>query len=204
MGDVLVGDFAEFFRAVAGYFAKLLVGAQPVTVGGNVSDPDGSLLEGGTETLFAFAQCSLKRGRALQDFVHVQMSLTFLEIGKKRLVATDSFYRGLQTCTNRRFDQIAAGAGAVRLANHFGRFVLAENQDLGLGKGITNEARGLEAVEVRHADVHDDDIWFKLLGLSDGVPAVNGIAANVEVLRLRKKRAYTTAHNFMVVRNENA
>jgi hypothetical protein len=79
--------------------------------------------------------------------------------------------------------------------------VLAENQDLGLGKGVTNEAGGLQAVEVGHADVHDDDIWSKLLGLSDGVPAIDGVPANVEVLRFRKKGAYATAHNFMVVRD---
>ena len=56
--------------------------------------------------------------------------------------------------------------------------VLADDDDFCLGQLPPNDARGLQAVHARHADVHEDDVGAELSIFFDGGHAAGGLTAN--------------------------
>jgi hypothetical protein len=60
-------------------------------------------------------------------------------------------------------------------------------------------AGGLDAVQLGHRDVHDDDVGLQLLGQPDGFPAVAGLAGDLHVgLRLQDHPKAVTDHGVIV------
>ena len=64
--------------------------------------------------------------------------------------------------------------------------------------------RGLDAVELGHADVHQDDVGLQPLGLLDGVEAVGGLADDLEVVLGVEDHAEPGAHERLVVGDQQA
>jgi len=80
------------------------------------------------------------------------------------------------------FEQKAAGAGTDRLIDVLVEVEGREDQHLGRRVGAGEQAPGgFQAVQNRHADVHQDEVGRKLSYLGERVAAVVGLADDVEV-----------------------
>jgi hypothetical protein len=79
--------------------------------------------------------------------------------------------------------------------------VLTQNEHFSAWKRGTDQASSFQPVEIRHADVHDDDVGLKLIGLREAIVAVDGFPTNLKVRASREKRANAATHNFMIVHN---
>ena len=65
---------------------------------------------------------------------------------------------GEQIPGNGCLDDVAARTGIQSLPHHFRGIVLTKNQDIRDGENATDFAGGFEAIEPRHADVHDHQV----------------------------------------------
>ena len=61
-------------------------------------------------------------------------------------------------------DQVAAGAGPDGVGEHLLVGVHGEHHDLDVGQLAADLAGGLDAVELGHRDVHEDDVGLELVG----------------------------------------
>jgi hypothetical protein len=77
--------------------------------------------------------------------------------------------------------------------------VLREDQYLCGGKSAADYPRGFQTVQVRHADVHDDQVRTKQPGLFYGILAIHGFAANFAIPARRQQRANASADYLMIV-----
>ena len=83
-------------------------------------------------------------------------------------------------CPGGALDQVGEAAGLLGLLLQ-GRALEGGEQDhLGGGAGVLDQAGGVEAAEDRHAQVHQDHVGLQLLGQRDRVGAVGGLAGHVE------------------------
>ena len=57
-----------------------------------------------------------------------------------------------------------------------------QHHDLDLGQGRADLPGGLDAVDLGHRDVHQDDLGPQLVGQADGLLAVTGLTDHVEAL----------------------
>jgi len=80
---------------------------------------------------------------------------------------------------------------------------LAEDQHSRFRQNAPNFAGRVEAIQVRHADVHDDDIRFQLFGFFDSVPAVNRFATNFPSASALQQNTNALTDIFMVIRDED-
>ena len=72
-----------------------------------------------------------------------------------------------------------------------------------LGKAAANHARRFQTIQVRHADVHDDQVRTKLMGLFHGILPVHGFPANLAILARRQQRANAPADYLVIVCDQN-
>src|SRR5205823_13971547 len=70
-------------------------------------------------------------------------------------------------------------------------------------KTAPDHAGSFQPIEVGHADVHDDQVRMKLVGLFHGILSIHCFAANLAVLSCREQRANTPADYLMIVRDQN-
>ena len=66
-----------------------------------------------------------------------------------------------------------------------------------------DEPRRLDAVQLRHGDVHHDDVGPEETRLSDGVASVGGLADDFEVLLLAEEGPEPLADDPVVVHQED-
>jgi hypothetical protein len=108
-------------------------------------------------------------------------------------------YRGHQIVGHGIFQQIAAGAGAQDLA-HVDRVLVHAQGDHANVRIVGREAAGgFDAVELRHGDIHDDDIGPQAGGEFDGFAAVAGFAHNFEVGLGAQNHAEALPHYGVIV-----
>ena len=69
------------------------------------------------------------------------------------------------------FEKEAAGSGTHRLVDVLVQVEGGQDQYTRLRSGCLQAACCFDAIEFRHADVHDDDVWFQLAGVQPLVPA---------------------------------
>src|SRR5579859_1664702 len=203
IGDVLEFEFEELLLGVADDVAKFLIYAKPAPIRGNMGDAYGGLLEGSAEAFFTFVQSELEGGAALQNFLGI-VNGPIGVAGDEGLVPRSQLNSHFEILGDGGFQDVAARAGGGRLANHFLTFVLAEDEHLSIGKGGADQAGGLQAVEVRHADVHHHDVGLKAFCECDGVVAVSGFTADFKTGSGGDQGAHASADDFMVVYNKNA
>src|SRR6266849_7547455 len=121
--------------------------------------------------------------------------------GEKSSVTGDGFDCGDQITVSVGLENVAARAGLDDVANKLIGEVHREDEDAGLGKGFVDAARGFEAVEVRHADVHDDDVRLELLDEGDRLAAGFGFGADFPAL-LGGQQAFEAAADDVVIIND--
>jgi hypothetical protein len=79
----------------------------------------------------------------------------------------------------------------------------AEHDDGDFGIGLGDLKSGFNAVEIGHADVHDDYIGLQGFCEGDGFSAVVGFAHNREIGLLLDEETQTTADEFVIVGKED-
>jgi CheY-like chemotaxis protein len=120
------------------------------------------------------------------------------------LVAADSFQRREKVFRVRRLYNISQSTCTERLRGHLRRFVLAQDDCLGLRKYAANFPSGLKAIQIRHAEIHEHEIWQQHFCLLYRIATVYGLAANVEVSLRQQERPHTSSHYFVVIHYENS
>ena len=65
-------------------------------------------------------------------------------------------------------------------------------------------ARGLDAVQLRHGDVHDDHVGMQFLGQLHGFAAVAGLAHDLHVGLRGEDHAEALAHQRVIVGEQNS
>ena len=91
-----------------------------------------------------------------------------------------------------------------RLVDVFVEVEGREDQDPGGGIGREDAPGGLEAVELRHADVHQDDGRVKALRLAHCLEPVARLGHHLDVLLAGQQHAEPGAHHRLVVGDEHA
>src|SRR6185436_12254886 len=79
-----------------------------------------------------------------------------------------------------------------------------QDQDFGRGQCLADLPRRLEAVQVRHADVQDDDVGTQPLRLVARFAPVDGLADELPALLRLEQRAQALADDLVVVGDEDA
>ena len=77
-----------------------------------------------------------------------------------------------------------------------------EHDHAGLAAGRLHLTAGLDTVAVRHGHVHEDDVGKELLGQSDGLDAVLGLAHDVETLFEHRSTQPLAEHLVVVGKHE--
>ena len=103
-----------------------------------------------------------------------------------------------------RLEQVGAGAGLEDQAHDLFGLIGGEDEHLGLWKQALELAGGIEAIQVRHPDIHDDDVGLELFGLCDGFTAGGGLAADFPTGMDLDEVAETASDDFVIVGEEDS
>src|SRR5215469_14452943 len=102
-------------------------------------------------------------------------------------------------------EQEAAGAGAQRLVHVVVQVEGGQNQDPGRAvAGRRDLPGGLQAVEHRHADIHEDDVGAQLSDPGDGLLPVDGLADHLDVGLGVEQDGKARPHHALVVGHDHA
>src|SRR6267154_365610 len=101
-----------------------------------------------------------------------------------------------------RLQDIAASAGAEGATHQFGRGMQREQQNLGVRQHVANNACGLQAIQTRHGDVHDDNFRFYAFGKPDSFLAVLCFAAKFPLGKSMEYALNTAANHGVVIDND--
>jgi hypothetical protein len=82
--------------------------------------------------------------------------------------------------------------------------MLAKNQDIDCGESAPDFTGGFEAVENRHADIHDDKVGSETAGSFDGVAAIARFATDFDIRPGFQERSNASAHQFVIVGDKNS
>ncbi len=74
-----------------------------------------------------------------------------------------------------------------------------QNHRFGIGQQLSYLSHRVQTIQVRHGDVHDDDVRLVLLGFGDGFPAGGGFRADFPFRTGRQHRPDASANNLVVV-----
>ena len=64
--------------------------------------------------------------------------------------------------------------------------------------------RSFKTIQPRHADVHDDQVWFQLASFFDGILPINGFASDLSSCLIGEKRTHTAPNDFVIVNYQQA
>jgi len=119
-------------------------------------------------------------------------------------VAADSFQRREKVFRVRRLYNISQCACTERLRGHLRRFVLAQDDYLGLRKYAADFPGGLKAIQIRHAEIHENEIWQQHFCLLYRIATVYGLTTDVEVSLRQQERPHPSSYYFVVIHYENS
>jgi hypothetical protein len=95
------------------------------------------------------------------------------------LVPADFLQRSKKIFRVRGLYNVSQGACTERLRGHLRRFVLAQDDYLGLWKYAADFPSGLKTIQIRHAEIHKNKIGQQHFGLLYRVATVDGLATHV-------------------------
>ena len=102
------------------------------------------------------------------------------------------------------FKKIALGAGFQCAQDVAFIRMHAEHDDGDLRIGLGDLKGGFDAVEIGHADVHDDHVGLQGFCEGDGFAAVVGFADHREIGLLLDQETQAAAHELVIVGEEDA
>ena len=124
---------------------------------------------------------------------------------EQRLAVGDDPDAGDQLLGGRVLEQEAAGAGAQGLVDVLVEVEGRQDQHPDLARALGHHlARGLEPVEVGHADVHEHDVGPQRARRAHRLGAVLGLAHHLDVLLGVEDHAEAGAHEGLVVGEQDA
>ena len=100
-------------------------------------------------------------------------------------------------------DEEAAGARLHGLVDVLVEVEGREDEDVGGALVVQEPARGLQAVELGHADVHEHDVGLVLADARERLSAVGGLGDDLDVLLGVEDHAEAAAHECLVVGDED-
>jgi hypothetical protein len=80
-----------------------------------------------------------------------------------------------------------------------GVLVLAEYQHTAIGTVLEHTAGSFYAIEMRHGDIHDDDIRPDASGLADGVQTIGRHIHHLDILASVKQGPEAVPYDSMIV-----
>jgi hypothetical protein len=98
-----------------------------------------------------------------------------------------------------RLYNVAQSACTEGLRGHLRSFVLAQNDYFGLGKHAPDFTRGFKPIQIRHAEIHEDEIGEQHFCLLYCIQAVYGFATHIEVSLGQQKRPHPSSYDFVVI-----
>jgi hypothetical protein len=122
---------------------------------------------------------------------------------EKHPLALQGFYCGHQIASRVRFKHESAGPRIKRLTNYLIGIGDGQHYDFELRVVLQQLAGRIQAIEVWHAYVHDDDIGLQLLGHLNGLAPIGCLSANFPPFVLLEQRAQASAHDFVIIGQQN-
>ena len=98
-----------------------------------------------------------------------------------------------------RLYDVSQSACAEGLRGHLRSFVLAQNDYFGLRKHATDFPRGFKAIQIRHAEIHEDEIGQQHFCLLYCIQAVYSLATHIEVSLGHQERPHPSSYDFVVI-----
>ena len=95
-------------------------------------------------------------------------------------------------------------AGLQHVACKFFRTMHRQHQHFGVGRVFEDLPGGIEAVQLRQAQIHHDDVGPKSPALFDRVAPCRGLAADFPAFLAFKERADASPHDRVIVNDEDA
>src|ERR1700683_780365 len=126
--------------------------------------------------------------------------------GQERLAGGDGAYRGQQFLKRAALQREPARPGAQRLEDVLVQVERGEDEDPGAGTTASfgkNLPRGLDPVQHRHPDVHDDDGRGEAGRELDRLPAVGRLADDLQVVLGVDQRGERGTEQRLVVHDQN-
>ncbi len=80
----------------------------------------------------------------------------------------------------------------------------AQGDHAGVRRGRRQAARGFDAVQLRHGDVHDHDVGLQAFGQFHGFAAVAGLADDLHVGLRAQDHFEALAHHGVIVSEQDA
>ena len=96
-------------------------------------------------------------------------------------------------------EQVGARTGAQHLVHEVLLGVNRQRDDPRAGCIGQDAPGGVDAVDVGHADVHDDHVRRECPGLLDGLPAITGLADHGDIRLALQQRAQPLAQQRVIV-----
>ena len=121
-----------------------------------------------------------------------------------RLVAPQGIHRGDQVAAGVRFQHIPSGSRVQDLSSQLFGFMHRENQDFHRREFLQDLAGGLEAVQVGHGDIHDDQIRLVAPRPFHRLPSGERLAHNFPIGLSVEDRPQPLPHDFVIVGDQNA
>jgi hypothetical protein len=118
---------------------------------------------------------------------------------EKGTVVTERFHSGDEITVGVGLHDVRADASLDDVADELIGKMKGQNDDFRLGKAFANAPGGFQAVQLRHADVHHNDVGFHLFGQSDRFTTGLGFGANVPALVRRQELFQPAADDVVVV-----
>jgi hypothetical protein len=82
-------------------------------------------------------------------------------------------------------------------------FVHRQHDDARAGQRDVNLPGGINAVQFRHGDIHQNQVGFKLLDHFDGIAAVGGFAYHIQIGGGLQQRTDSGSHQGMVFNDKH-
>lgn len=115
----------------------------------------------------------------------------------------DRVYGAQQAGDAFTFRNVAARSRRLGHVHHAGALVHGQQKDSDTGKPFVNLSRGGEAVENRHRNVENYQIWTQLCDLFQGFQPVGGFSAHFQAARLQNG-SDTGTQRLVIINNQDS
>src|SRR6266481_6761706 len=99
---------------------------------------------------------------------------------------------------------IAAGADFCCGSRHFERIILSNEIDRRRGQILLDNFGGVNAVEIWHCDIEQNDVWIESERFLHGVLSISCLPAHAPVFMSFQKQFQSSPNHGRIVRNENS
>lgn len=118
---------------------------------------------------------------------------------EEALALNDVFDGGNEAVAEIGFQEVAVSAGVESALNHVVALVHREDENLGVGKGVADAARGFDAIELGHGEIQYGDIGLQGNGFFHGLTAIGSLADDTPTVTRVQDVACSAAHQGVII-----